>query len=204
MEIITMINEDKIILLIIKVFVKIVNYNRDKYKKIYKKQHVSKIIIMEIVLMNDNAIIPTRASKESAGLDLYSSIDIDIEVGSIKKVNTGICISLPKNPYGSIKDKSSLASKGLLTLGGVIDKDYTGEIIVIMTSLIETIKIKRKQQKIAPLIVSNIMYPEIKKVKFLKDTERNNKGFDEMDEIDFSNGFRDEIFEYFDMYNYKT
>ena len=25
---------------------------------------------MEIVLMNDNAIIPTRASKESAGLDL--------------------------------------------------------------------------------------------------------------------------------------
>ena len=40
---------------------------------------------MEIVLMNDNAIIPMRASKESAGLDLYSSIDIDIEAGSIKK-----------------------------------------------------------------------------------------------------------------------
>ena len=76
---------------------------------------------MEIVLMNDNAIIPTRASTESAGLDLYSSIDIDIEAGSIKKVNIGICISLPENSYGSIRDKSSLASKGLLTLGGVID-----------------------------------------------------------------------------------
>ena len=37
-----------------------------------------------MVLMNDNAIIPTRVSKESAGLDLYSSIDVDIEVGSIK------------------------------------------------------------------------------------------------------------------------
>ena len=136
---------------------------------------------MEIVLMNDNAIIPTRASNESAGLDLYSSIDTDIEVGLIKKVNTGICISLPENSYGSIRDKSSLASKGLLTLGGVIDKDYMGEIIVIMTTLIET-KIK-KEQKIAQLIVSNIMYPEIKKVKFLKDTERNNKGFGEMDEV---------------------
>ena len=66
-------------------------------------------------------------------------------------------------------------------LGGVIDKDYTGEIIVIMTSLIETIKIKKKKK--AQLIVSNIMYPEIKKVKFLKDTERNNKGFGEMDEV---------------------
>ena len=155
---------------------------------------------MERVLMNDNAIIPTRASKESAGLDLYSSIDIDIEVGSIKKVNTGICISLSENSYGSIRDKSSLASKGLLTLGGVTDKDYTGEIIVIMTSLIET-KIK-KGQKIAQLIVSNIMYPEIKKVESLKETERNNKGFDEMDKIDSVKKFSDEIFEYFDMYNY--
>ena len=79
---------------------------------------------MEVVLMNDNAIIPTRASKESAGLDLYSSIDVDIEVGLIKKVNTGICISLPEISCGSIRDKSSLASKGLLTLGRVIHKDY--------------------------------------------------------------------------------
>ena len=35
---------------------------------------------MEIVLMNDNTIKPTRAD-----LDLYFSIDVDIEVGSIKK-----------------------------------------------------------------------------------------------------------------------
>ena len=34
--------------------------------------------------MNDNAIKPARASKESAGLDLYSSIDVNIEVGPIK------------------------------------------------------------------------------------------------------------------------
>ena len=39
----------------------------------------------------------------------------------------------------------------------------------------------------------------MKKVKFLKSTQRNDKGFDEMDEIDFSKGFgekdADEIFE---------
>ena len=40
---------------------------------------------MEVVLINDNAIIPTRASKRSAGLDLYSSTDAHVEVGSIKK-----------------------------------------------------------------------------------------------------------------------
>ena len=67
-------------------------------------------------------------------------------------------MSLPENSYGSIGDKSSLAAKGLLTLGGVFDNAYTGEIIVIMTSLIEPIKIK-KGQKIAQLIVSNTSYP---------------------------------------------
>ena len=114
---------------------------------------------------------------------MYSSIDINIDVASIKKINTGIRVSLPENSYESIRDKSSLAAKGLLTLGGVIDNDYTRKILVIMTSLIETIKIK-KGQKIAQLIVSNILYPEIKKVKYLKKTERNDKGFGKMDKID--------------------
>ena len=155
---------------------------------------------MEIVLMNDDAIIPTRGSRGSAGLDLYSSFYVDIEVGSINKINTGICISLPENSYGSIRDKSSLAAKGILTLGGVIDSDYTGEIIVIMTFLIEPIKIK-KGQKRAQLIVSNIMYPEIKKVNYLKETERNNKGFGEMDKIDSIKKYSDEVFEHFNMYN---
>ena len=135
---------------------------------------------MEVVLINDNAIIPTRTSKRSAGLDLYSSVDVCIEIGSIKEINTGICVSLLENSYGSIRDKSSLAAKVLLTLGGVIDNDYTGEIIIIMTSLIKPIKIKQGQ-KIAQLIVSNIMYPEIKLVKFLRSTERNDKGFGKMD-----------------------
>ena len=67
-----------------------------------------------------------------------------------------------------------------------------------MTSLIEPIKIK-KGQKIAKLIVSNIMYPEIQKVKFLKNTESNNKGFGEMDKIDSIRRFSDEFFKY----NYK-
>ena len=40
---------------------------------------------MDIVLINNDAIIPTRASKGSTGLDLYSNIDDDININSIKK-----------------------------------------------------------------------------------------------------------------------
>ena len=38
------------------------------------------------------------------------------------------------------------------------------------------------------------MYPEIKKVKYLKETERNNKGFGEMDKINSVKIFNDEVF----------
>ena len=113
---------------------------------------------MEIVLMNDDTIIPTRTSKRSAGLDLYSCIDVNIDIKSIKENKYWNTRVSSRKFY-----KSSVAAKGILTLGGVID-DYAGEIIVIITSLIESIKIK-KGQKIAQLIVSNITYPEIKLVK---------------------------------------
>ena len=62
-----------------------------------------------------------------------------------------------------------------------------------MTSLIEIIKIK-KGQKIAQLMVSNIIYPKIKKNESLKKTERNIKGFGEMDKIDSIKKFSDEGF----------
>ena len=52
---------------------------------------------MEIVLINDNTIIHTRASKRSTGLDLYSSVDARIDTNSVKKINTGIRVSLPEN-----------------------------------------------------------------------------------------------------------
>ena len=108
-----------------------------------------KIIIKNYLKCDNENILD-----ESAVLDLYSRIDVDIKIGPVKKVNNGICISLPEDFYVSIKNKSSLESKGLSMLGGFIDTNYTKEIIALMFSLTETIKIK-KGQKIAQLIISN-------------------------------------------------
>ena len=107
-------------------------------------------IYIENYLKRDNE----NTLDESAVLDLYSRIDVDFKVGPVKKVNTGISISLPKNFYVSIKNKSSLVSKGLSTLGGFIDKNYSKEFIVLMHSLTEPNKIE-KGQKMAQLVVSN-------------------------------------------------
>ena len=76
------INDEAIILLILKIFMKIVTMAIVFMKKSAKTNKQN--IIMEIVLVNNDAIIPTRASKGSAGLDLHSSIDVDIDINSIK------------------------------------------------------------------------------------------------------------------------
>ena len=51
--------------------------------------------------MEDKIIIKTyyndNSLEESGVLDLYSSIDVDFEVGPVKKINTGICISIPES-----------------------------------------------------------------------------------------------------------
>ena len=108
-----------------------------------------KIIIKNYLKCDNENILD-----ESAVLDLYSRIDVHFKVGPVKKVNTGISISLPKIFYVFIKNKSSLESKGLSTLGGFIDKNYSKEIIVLTYSLKEPIKIE-KGQEIAQLIISN-------------------------------------------------
>jgi dUTP pyrophosphatase len=79
-------------------------------------------------------IIPTRATKNSAGFDLYASEDKMI-VGSEGSVivSTGVQVQLPSGHYGRIAPRSGLAAKEHIAVNaGVIDPDYTGEIKVIL------------------------------------------------------------------------
>ncbi|MCG8531115.1 MAG: dUTP diphosphatase, partial [Desulfovibrionales bacterium] len=79
--------------------------------------------------------IPNYATKGSAGIDLAACIDepVTLEVGEIKKISTGIAIQIPSpNFAGFVFPRSGLSSKhgiNLVNCVGVIDSDYTGEII---------------------------------------------------------------------------
>jgi dUTP pyrophosphatase len=80
------------------------------------------------------AIIPTRATQYSAGLDLYASESVNIVGGNgVHPVRTGIAVQLPPGTYGRIAIRSGLAlNQHLCTTAGVIDRDYTGELIVLV------------------------------------------------------------------------
>ena len=80
---------------------------------------------------------PTVAPGNAAGIDFYPCVDGVIKAGEIShKIHTGIePEQMPDNTYLHLMIRSGRALKNKLALNaGVIDRDYTGEIILIINN----------------------------------------------------------------------
>ena len=87
-------------------------------------------------LFSPTAKGPFKTYASDAGFDLSSSEDGVIQPGEIaKKINTGVGFELPTGLFGLIRDRSSLAALGIVVTGGVIDTDYRGEIVIMLTNM---------------------------------------------------------------------
>ena len=124
-----------------------------------------------------DAILPTRAHPDDAGLDLYGLEDALIGPQSGKMVRTGVAMEIPAGHVGLIGDRSSMAKKGLKTAGGVIDAGYRGEIQIIFWNLSsEPIRIQRGE-RIAQLMILPIATQAEREVAELSETARGTGGF---------------------------
>lgn len=133
---------------------------------------------LKIILLSENAYIPSRATPESAGLDLQSAYDYILLPHNKILIKTDIVICLPEGTYGRIASRSSIAYNLHIDVGaGVIDADYRGNILVLLFNHSNENVHIRKGDKIAQLIVERIMYPTIKIVEHYKNTERDDHGF---------------------------
>lgn len=77
--------------------------------------------------LTDNATMPERATKGSAGYDISSSEAITIQPGEIKLVSTGLAVQMEQDDVMLLIDRSSNPRKRGLILSnsvGVIDHDY--------------------------------------------------------------------------------
>lgn len=108
---------------------------------------------VNIRMLSPNAILPTRSTREAAGLDLYTTEPSVLAPGIPTKVRTGIAMQLPLGHVGVIYDRSGLGSKGVRTLAGVIDPDYEGEIIVCLIFLGHGTVLLNPGDRIAQLLV---------------------------------------------------
>ena len=133
---------------------------------------------LKVKRLTDTARLPEQAHQGDLGYDVFADEDKWIEPGGFKLVSTGISVHNSSYKYGFIiKDRSSVAMKGLFTHAGVIDAGYTGEIKVLFHNNSATsIKIEFGD-KIAQLIPQPVVSFEVEEVDELFETKRGENGF---------------------------
>ncbi len=132
---------------------------------------------LKFKLLDSKAIMPSYAHTDDAGFGIYS-----IEVKTLipmeyYAVATGISSEIPNDYFVSIRDRSSMAIKGMHVMGGVIDSGYRGEWKIIMINLSGNDYKIEVGDKIAQGILQNAKQPTIELVEDLSDSSRVEKGF---------------------------
>jgi len=139
--------------------------------------------IMKILHDGIDINMPKRATNGSAGLDLCAAIATSITISprQLVKIPTGIAVGLPTSEYVALVFvRSGLSIKHGITLSngvGVIDSDYTGEIIVGLGNISDEPYTIEPYERIAQLVLMPVICANIVEVNNLKKTERSDGGF---------------------------
>lgn len=129
------------------------------------------------IVLDENAIMPSRAHGWDAGYDLFSREDATVWQNAGGKFDTGVHIEIPEGYVGFIKSKSGLNARNGIQAEGVIDAGYTGSINVLLRNHGPRAVEIKKGQKIAQLVILPIITPELEVVDRLEETERGEGGF---------------------------
>lgn len=125
---------------------------------------------------------PTKAHEHDAGWDLYASHGAIVTHEAVTSVGTGISVDIPKGYVGLICPRSGLASQGITVVNspGIIDCGYSGEIRVLLHSVVDGTKALQPGDRIAQLVLQKLPkhgQRRIKLVDSLADRGRGAKGF---------------------------
>ncbi|WP_241080365.1 dUTP diphosphatase [Natranaerofaba carboxydovora] len=126
--------------------------------------------------------LPHYKTDGAAGMDLYAAVEkegLTLKPGERILVPTGIKIQLESELEAQIRPRSGLAVNYGITLlnsPGTIDSDYRGEIkVIVINHGSEEFKIERGM-RIAQLIVSKVIKPNIEIVEDEKELEKSVRG----------------------------
>jgi dUTP pyrophosphatase len=119
---------------------------------------------------------------EDLGYDLFALEGAVLEPRATVRLRTGIAVearnSMTGEPLGLlVRDRSSMAARGIATTGGVIDAGYRGEILVLMTNLGDATVELKAGEKIAQMIPVPVLTGPVQEVETLEVSSRAAKGF---------------------------
>lgn len=133
--------------------------------------------IIKVKKLDPSAKLPLRAHATDSGADLFALTRTVLPPHAVTHVHTGVCVELPEQTSGIIWGKSSVESKGIKAMAGLVDAPYRGELIVCMYNLNDTEFVFEAGQKVAQLVVLPTIYPSFEEAAELSDTTRGNGGF---------------------------
>ena len=138
--------------------------------------------MLKIQLLSDTAVLPSYGSAEAAGADLHADVAevVTIRPHETAMIPTGIAVAVPKGCFGAVYARSGLASKqGLRPANavGVVDSDYTGEVMVALHNDSESLRSVEPGERIAQLVIQPYVSVEFDVVEALDETERGAGGF---------------------------
>ncbi len=138
---------------------------------------------LKIKKLSEKAVVPKQATKGSAGMDLSACLDEDVIIkpGEIKMIPTGLSAAPDTDECALlIYARSGLASKyGIAPANcvGVVDSDYRGEIKVALMNHGKEDFVVTNEMRIAQLIMTPVIIPQICEVTELDETQRSSGGF---------------------------
>ena len=141
------------------------------------KRLLSKEESLKVTLLNDQAILPCKGSRDAAGWDLASTVEVGLQPGERRLVPLGLSLEVPPGCYGRIAPRSSMAARGIDVAGGVIDADYRGEVKVILVNNSPETFVVHQGDRIGQLILEKIAQVKIETTSQLSSTVRGDAGF---------------------------
>lgn len=139
--------------------------------------------MLRVKRLDPQAKLPVVAHPgEDLGYDLFSLESIALEPRHTAKVRTGISVEARDAHTGAplgllVRDRSSMAARGIATTGGVIDAGYRGEILVLMTNLGDSAISLDAGEKIAQMIPVPVLTGIVEEAESLEESARAEKGF---------------------------
>jgi dUTP pyrophosphatase len=142
---------------------------------------VGGVIEIQVTRLRDDAVIPTRAYADDAGLDLVACERCEIGPGGRALVGTGVAVAIPEGHAGLVTPRSGLAARHGITIvntPGLVDSGYRGELRVILHNTDNASPfVVEPGMRIAQLVVVAVPRADLRELDALPESSRGASGF---------------------------
>jgi len=133
---------------------------------------------LRVKCLTIHATMPVKATDGSAGYDVFSAVDATIPPQTRRVIPLDIAITPPVGTYAQLMSRSGLCVKHRIDVrAGIIDRDYTGNVQVVLENLGDTDFTVKIGDRIAQLILLQIKTPPVNSTDDLDATLRGDQGF---------------------------